>query len=133
MAIYSTHAAERKQLRSRTAEDQKGRKTPDGSKDESHLKKNVSFNMGNNNELEISGGNNATSSESHPYTNAIMQSLMAKSAATEPKGPTIHKPNFEVSKSPPTTLGSETKHESMEDILARRMREQMLANSTGAK
>ena len=58
--------------------------------------------------------------EEHPHTDTIIQNIMNKN---NPKSTSnIHKPNMEVKKKEPV--------ESVEDILARRMREQLAASQT---
>lgn len=107
--IYSTHASERKQLRSRTAQERAQIITEQTKKE----------NQAN------------TVPESHPYTDAIMSSIMTKnnvplknisnpSAAISPQ--VIHKPNLAYEKN--AADGNET----VEDILARRMRDHISIN-----
>ena len=111
--IYSTHAAERKQLRSRTAQERGQTATDQASK--------------------IATQGNPLVSDSHPLTDALINSIMNKSA-TAPRDTNdqstlispqslIHKPNLSYDKKP---IGGS--HETVEDILARRMRDHISVN-----
>ena len=111
--VYSTHAAERKQLRSRTAQERAQSATDQA--------------------IRIEPKVDPVVSDSHPLTDALMNSIMNKSTSTTrntndqstsllPKS-IIHKPNLLYDKK---QIGGS--HETVEDILARRMREHISVN-----
>jgi hypothetical protein len=109
MNMYATHAAERKQLKSRTAQGRAQTASEETQKEATPV-----------------------APESHPHTDALINAIMNKSnattknttnpvsAAVSPK--TIHKPNLSYEKT--ATDGNET----VEDILARRMRDHISIN-----
>jgi hypothetical protein len=109
MNIYATHAAERKQLKSRTAQGRAQTVSEQTQREATPV-----------------------APESHPHTDALMNAIMKKSnasaknttnpvsAAVSPK--TIHKPDLSYEKKATDV------NETVEDILARRMRDHISIN-----
>jgi hypothetical protein len=151
--LYSTHAAERKHLRSRTAEEKKfntfsGAATPDDG-----FRKMVSFHEDQNTIQQIHKqyeDSKPAIEEHHPYTDALLQSIMNKGSVVAtprsvesssqkiaepvPKSPepalsTFHKPNLGYTKTEGSTESVKAGVDTVEDILARRMREQMMSQA----
>ena len=105
--IYSTHASERKQLRSRTTQER------------------AQTASDNQNILKEINNDSAITAIPHPYTDVIMASIMQKTSSPFEAPQIIHKPNLSYDKKSKEGLNNQ---ETVEDILARRMRDHITVN-----
>lgn len=146
--LYSTHAAERKHLRSRTAEEKKYNTFSEAATPDDGFRKTISFNEDQNTIQHIQKNYEDMKpviEEKHPYTDALLQSIMNKGAAApKPKSPepaprspepapsSFHKPNLGYTKTEGSTESVKAGVDTVEDILARRMREQIMSQSSNS-